>query len=249
MPVHGRRTSVLINQYDLSTYFKTAELNGEAGLLDSTTFQASAKTFVPDFADANVSLNGLWDAKVAPGETVNQIDDVLQPILGVDSDQLFVIANEGAATHGNNVHMGVVKETKYSVTAPHNQLVSVSAELKVCNGLLQQGALMHQLTARTATGNGSVHDNGALSTFGAKAQIHLTAMSGSASPSLAVIIEDSADGVSGWATIGTFTTLTAVGSERISIAGTVRRYIRVSFTITGTTPSFTFAVALARNNS
>ena len=61
---------------------------------------------------------------------------------------------------------------------------------------------------------------------------------------VAAIVEDSADS-SSWATIGTFTTLAATGSERLAIAGTVRRYTRVRWDVTGT-GSITAQVSIAR---
>ncbi|MEN3329013.1 MAG: hypothetical protein V7638_3820 [Acidobacteriota bacterium] len=250
MAIHGRRTQVLVNQYDLSIYFKNAELNGEAAVLDATTFTAAAKTFIPDFVEGGVSLSGVWsadqfEATNNPAGLDNRVDDVLQPILGVDSDQYFLIGQEGLGTFGLNTQILAGKETKYSVQSPFNGLVSAMAEVK-SDGPIQQAILLAHQVARTATGTGTAYDGAAATAFGAKVQIHCT--EASAGDTLDVIVEDSADNVS-WATIGTFTQLTAVGHQRISIAGTIRRYVRVSWTIAGTGPSFTFVVALARNNS
>jgi hypothetical protein len=60
-----------------------------------------------------------------------------------------------------------------------------------------------------------------------------------------VTIEDSADGSTNWTTIGTFATVTGLTSERLVIAGTVRRYLRVVDNVTGTGTN-TRSVALAR---
>lgn len=250
MAIHGRRTQVLVNQFDLSTFFKNAEINSEAAMLDATTFTAQAKQFLPDFTEGSVSLSGLWaadqfEATNNPTGLDNRVDDVLQPILGVDTDQLFLIGQEGLGSVGLNTQIFTGKETKYSITSPTNNLVSAMAEVK-SNGLIQQAILLAHQTARSASGNGTSYNAGAATTFGAKAQIHCTAAS--SGDTLDVIVEDSADG-SSWATIGTFTQLAAVGSQRISIAGTVRQFVRVSWTIAGTGPSFTFVVALARNIS
>lgn len=94
--------------------------------------------------------------------------------------------------------------------------------------------------ARTATGN-----SGVLSGYGPasslRAQLNVTAVSGT-SPSLTVLIEDSVDGGVTFNTIGTFAAKTATGREVINVTGLFGEHLRVSWTITGTTPSFTFAV-------
>lgn len=59
-------------------------------------------------------------------------------------------------------------------------------------------------------------------------------------PSLAVTLEHSSDGET-WTTHSTFAAKTGVGSERKVFAG-IDQWARVTWTITGTTPSFTFSV-------
>lgn len=248
MPVAGRKTRVLCNEFDLSSYFKTAEVNGEAAVLDATVFSSVEKEYLPDLVEGSVSLSGLWaadqfEATNNPTGLDNKVDDVLAPILGADTDQLFLIGPEGLGSFGLRVRMLQGKETKYSVQSPMNNLVSAMAEVK-SDGAIMSGVLLAHQVARTTTADGSDSDNGAATSLGAKAQIHCT--SASAGDTLDVIIEDSADGVT-WATIGTFTQLTAVGSELISIAGTVRQHVRASWIIAGTGPSFTFVVGFARN--
>lgn len=95
--------------------------------------------------------------------------------------------------------------------------------------------------ARTATGDsGSLGPNyGSASTL--RAQLNVTAASGT-SPTLNVLIEDSVDEGATWNTVGTFAQRTAAGREVLNITGLFGDTLRVSWTIGGTTPSFTFAV-------
>ena len=105
------------------------------------------------------------------------------------------------------------------------------------------GLVLHPETGRSATFTGTALDNGAASLVGWQANLHLTtAVSGN----FALIIEHSATGA--WAgeqaTLGSFTlTGAAVGSENISGAGTVERYVRLKGTRTAgsITPVVTFA--------
>jgi hypothetical protein len=68
----------------------------------------------------------------------------------------------------------------------------------------------------------------------------VTAASGT-NPSLTVVMEDTLDGTN-WFTIGTFAAKTAASTEAVNITTPFTDRIRVRWTITGTTPSFTFSV-------
>ncbi len=66
-----------------------------------------------------------------------------------------------------------------------------------------------------------------------------TATANGTTPTLDVVIQTSHDGTT-WRTAHTFTQATATGTQRASF--TVDRFVRASWTVDGTTPSFTFAV-------
>jgi len=92
--------------------------------------------------------------------------------------------------------------------------------------------------ARTTNGN-----SGDLRVYGGeslRAQLNVTAASGTA-PTLNVLIEDTLDGVN-YNTIGTFAQKTAAGREVINVTVPFSETLRVSWTVAGTNPSFTFAV-------
>lgn len=75
--------------------------------------------------------------------------------------------------------------------------------------------------------------------------VNTTAASGT-SPTLTIKIQDSLDRQT-WYDVATLTTVTAAGQLRQTV-NNVGNYIRASYTIGGTTPSFTFSVdAVGRN--
>lgn len=93
--------------------------------------------------------------------------------------------------------------------------------------------------ARTASGSSTpVTDQGDENTL--RVQLNVTAASGT-TPTLNVVIEDSLDG-SNWNTIGTFAQRTGPGREVVNITAPFTNRVRVSWTVGGTTPSFTFDV-------
>lgn len=73
-----------------------------------------------------------------------------------------------------------------------------------------------------------------------RAQLDVTAASGT-TPSMTVVIESTLDGTN-WDALGTFAAKTAAGREVITINPVIGRRVRARWTITGTTPSFTFSV-------
>lgn len=90
--------------------------------------------------------------------------------------------------------------------------------------------------AQTASGAGITHgladDIEQLVVF-----LNVTAASGT-TPTLVVTVQESPDGVE-WAYLGAFAQQTAVGTNELSFAQ-VAEFVRVSWVIGGTTPSFTF---------
>lgn len=92
--------------------------------------------------------------------------------------------------------------------------------------------------ARTSSANGSAVELGDRGTL--RLLLDVTAATGT-TPTLDAAVETSFDGVT-WRSLGAFTQKTATGTERKSFAG-ADRFVRVTWTIGGTTPSFTFSVS------
>jgi hypothetical protein len=94
-------------------------------------------------------------------------------------------------------------------------------------------------SARTTNGN----SGDLLRVYGGesvRAQLNVTGASGT-SPTLNVLIEDTLDGTN-YNTIGSFTQKTSAAREIINITAPFAETLRVSWTIAGTNPSFTFSI-------
>jgi hypothetical protein len=95
-----------------------------------------------------------------------------------------------------------------------------------------------ELSSRTTSGNsGNLRSSGGESV---RAQLNISGVTGTA-PTLNVLIEDSLDGIN-YNTIGTFAQKTAAGREVINIAAPFAETLRVSWTIGGSNPTFTFGL-------
>lgn len=238
----GRDASVLVNEFDLSRYLKKIAPSVAVDILDGTTFQPPGgfKEKLPGEADGKLSCEGFFQA--SDGTTPDAIDDVFHDIRGSETKAVFTGAPEGASAVGKRAFLMSVDESSHSAETVVDQLIMTQAEFESSSGM-EAGVVLHQVTAETATGNGSSVDNGAATARGAVAHLHVTAAS--ASDTLDVVVQHSADN-SVWVDLITFAQKSAVGSERVEVTGTVNRYVRARRVIAGTGPSFTFAVAFAR---
>ncbi len=97
--------------------------------------------------------------------------------------------------------------------------------------------------ARTTAGSQVFQGDGYGTAKTLRAQLNVTAVAGT-SPTMTVLIEDSLDGTN-WNTVGTFAAVTAAAREVINVTTPFAERLRVSWTMGGTTPSFTFSVIVA----
>jgi hypothetical protein len=116
--------------------------------------------------------------------------------------------------------------------------------LKSAGTALEWGHLLANVSGATISGALASLDQAAGSLNGAVGYLFLTGVS--AGDTIEVKVQDSPNN-SAWADLITFTLDgSVIGAERLTVSGSVGRYVRVSYTITGTDPSFDFAVIFIR---
>jgi hypothetical protein len=139
---------------------------------------------------------------------------------------------------------------KYTRISSRGELHKAHAEYTV-SGQKDNGCLiLHALTAETATGNtqgANAQDNGASTSAGAVGYLQVTAISGTGA-TIDVKVRHSADNVT-YVDLMTFTQVVLADgrkAERKTASGTVNRYLAVSWTIAGTSPSVTCLIGCKR---
>ena len=239
--VHGSQGRVYLNGFDLSSFFKNATSNEEIGAHDTTGLGGpTARTFMPGLVDATLSVEGLFSAAVA---AVNTVDAVLSAATRDKGADVWAWLPSGDVDGAAGYSL-LANVTTYEIESPVDDLVSVTAEAQSNVGL-EPVLILHPLTARTTTANGVARDNTLATTQGGVGYLQVTAASG-ATPNLLVRIQHSVDG-SAWVDLVPFTAVTVANrAQRLAVAGTVNRHVRAQWTITGTTPSFTFHAAFGR---
>ncbi|CAB4144698.1 hypothetical protein UFOVP1296_36 [uncultured Caudovirales phage] len=233
---HGKNTKILINQYDLSSFFSESSVSQSVETGETTTFTSSAKSYVVGLTDSTMSLKGFYD-----GDT-GAVDEIMEAALATDNE-IITVAPEGLVA-GSRVTTFNSLFTSYEITSPVADVVSISMEGQT-NDRMDRGISLYALTATSATGSSTAIDNATSTTNGGVGQIHVPINTRNGTSTIK--IQHSADN-STWADLITFSVVstTTVTSERVAVTGTVNRYLRVNHTIAGSTGSTTYHANFAR---
>lgn len=226
----GYKARLLLGDFSLSSKLTDASFPFAVEMLDVTTFaDDGVKRFIPGLDTSTVSMSGFLDADTAADSTA-----------WTDAQPLTYGPTGLAA--GSPVFMVDTLKTSYEVGTQVSGVVSFDLAAQT-DGLTAIGRSIRDLTAATSDGSSSAVDGGAASSGGGVAHLHVTAYSGFTDVN--VTVEGSANGTSGWATVATFAQFTGVTSERVTVAGSVARYLRATVDVDGS-GSVTFAVGFAR---
>ena len=240
---HGSSTVVLANEKVVSSEISGWTMTHQRAVSEVTTVGQTAGAagafFVPGLMSGTLGLRGPEQLDSTTGLQVE-----LQAAIGVDNNLLVTCLPEGVAI-GKPAFFAVVDPTDYAVDASVADAVAVTFSAQADESV-EMGYVIHALAAETVDGNGTAVDRGVVSTpstRGLVAAIHVTAYSGLTSAALK--IQHSPDN-SAWADLVSFTTVTALTQQRVSVPNgtTVNRYLRVVTDVTGT-GSVTFLVAAA----
>lgn len=238
--VSGVTLKVLINQYDVTGYFRKLDLDCQTSMYDTTVFGSTSKAFIPGLRSGTIAVEGLFE-EVA---TVNAPDNVFSAIEAAATVPLVSVFPEGWAL-GKRAYLLQAHENKHDIGAQVDALIMNSAEFTDNDGY-DFGVSLHALSAETSLPyTGTATDNGAATTNGGVAFLHVSAIAG-ASPNAVIKIQHAA--VSSYADLVTFTAVTAATSQRVVVAAgtTVNRNLRATITEGGTTSSITPSISFAR---
>lgn len=238
----GVTMKILVNQYDLTGYFRKMDLDAQVSMHDTTVFGSTSKAFIPGLRGGTIALEGLFEEAV----TANAPDNVFAAIEATATVPIVSIAPAGLAL-GNRVYLLQAHENKHDIGAQVDALIMNSAEFTDNDGY-DFGVSLHALSAETSLPyTGTAVDNLAATTNGGVGFLHITAIAGGA-PNVVVKIQHAA--VATYADLVTFTAVTSLanGFQRVvvPVGTTVNRNLRVTVTEGGTTSSVTFQASFAR---
>lgn len=236
---HGKNVNVFVNEFDFSTFFNDVSATSTVETSEVSAFGSSAKEYIVGLQDGTVSLGGMFDG------TATGTDTVFSAVLGSATKQLVIVAPSGNSVGASAIVLEA-DDTSYEVSGAVADVVQTSAEFQSSEGV-EHGRVLSSGAAITSTGSGTSVDNTAASTNGGVG--FLSVPTNTRNGNITVKVQQSADN-STFTDLITFTVVTSTQktSERVEVAGTVARHLRVNFTVAGSTGSATPIVAFARRN-
>lgn len=232
--VHSKESRILVNETSASADITGYTVTHSRNMSQVTTLVDDGMRCLPGLLSGSVGLRGVFDS------SAGSFYQEAAASVGVDDGYLVTVAPAGL-TLGSPAFLVVSDMQDFTVDSAVADAVSATVTAMPDNGV-DWGVMLHALTAETADSNGSSVDNAAATTNGTSANLHVTAYSGLTS--IVIKIQSSPDN-SVWTDYITFTTVTAATSERKTTTGSVPRYLRALWDVTGT-GSCTFALAVAR---
>lgn len=186
-----------------------------------------------------LNVSGFWEA--GSGSFVD--DDMWANFGGVGP--WSVSGPDGSIAEGNTAYLVNAVRTSYSALAAVGDVAPFSGVAMSTGAFARGVTLLTPSTARTATGTGSIVQIGAVPAGRAmRAALHVVSIAGT-TPTFAAILQSAATvGFASPTTRATFTTVSSAAGTRsaewqtTAIGPITDAFWRISYTITGTTPSY-----------
>ena len=223
---------------DLTTVNNQIQLQAEAESKDTTAFAPTGDVWHEELSgikSASLTASGQWEAGDA-----SKVDD---EAFGDFGSVGAVSVCPATAADASLAWLTQYNRRQYQLLGGVGDVAPWSWQ---ANGSwpLVRGQVLATPAAKTSSSTGTAVQLGAVtSAQHLYVALHIFSVSGT-TPSLTVAIQsDNASNFPSAATVTTLTAANAIGSQITRVAGAITDdWFRVSYTITGTTPSFLFAV-------
>ena len=233
--IHGSQARLYINDLDMSLYVEQVDQEITRQTAEHTPL--AAQTTNRAVGVNSVTLNLAGSAYVADSNAAHHWEQAQA------SDNALYAFVPGGDVVGRVVYCAHSMQGDMSITAPSSDIVRIPFG-HLGTGQLDRAVILRAMSTG-GTAPGATHDATADSVDGGAAYLFCTALGGT-EPELAVTLQHSDDGLD-WSTLVAMTALEATGAEKKAVAGEVKRYLRVTWTLTGTEPTARWFAAFARH--
>ena len=200
------------------------------GVLDATGIDKSANERLQGLVSGSVSFSAFFNDAAAAEHVALRVPTTGAPVTWAIGQ---TVGNAAGMTQGIGISYDPTRGPDGGLTFDVG--METYTTLPVWGVMLTPG-----LKTDTSAANGATLDQSAQTTAGAEAILHVTSFTGT---NFTATVQDSSDG-SSWGTLKAFTQVTGTGSERVTVSGTVERYVRVISS--GTFNPVSFAVSFRR---
>jgi len=252
--VHGKGTKVYLDEFEMTTYFNSADVTLTNETAEVTAFSDSSKAYILGLADGTLTLGGMWN------QETDGSDEELQAILGSSTAANITVA-EKAGTIGNRATIARCDEVNYTISNPVGDVSTITADFQGTSNSGTLGTMTYGITGGVQLTTGSSIDYDGLgnltgvdaplaasSSAGGAALLHVPTNSIAGGVTTIKVQHDSASDFSSAADLISFTNVAASTktSEMVVCSGTVNRYVRATASTAGSSGSITFMVTFAR---
>jgi hypothetical protein len=241
MALAGDHVQIIVGGYDLTADLNKVNIDDSRKMHSTLSFNDDVEKFIPGQRMAKLAHAGFMNAVAAQSHPVLKglaVDGVVGIFVGQNTDPVV----------GDPVYNLLTQQQNYQVAPQVGQVIPFQANFANRGERAGWGVALAVPVSFTNSTNGTGVNNGAASSNGGAAFLHILQAAGS--DTYTIVIEDSNTGAFGGEenTIGTFTLdASELGSERLALSGTIRQYVRFKATRTGSTgDTVRLAIALVR---
>lgn len=240
----GKKSRIWVGELNAGCYARSASFDSSDQMIDVTTFcsdedEEGSMEFTPANLDTGTfDISGPLDSDGTSGSQWATLADLKAVTDGFPVTFAPLGADPGTVQLLKGLQATLADTSNVGSSNDWSMQVQTTGQYDMNGSLLQTATV-------TADGSSTAIDNGAATSDGGVAHLHVTAFSGFTSDD--IIIEGSTTGAFAGeeTTIVTFSQVTATGYERMLVAGTIPQHLRVTHDV-ATTGSITVAVAFAR---
>lgn len=237
----GKWARIFIDGYSLTAKISNVAPNNAFTEVEVSGY-GQDKNYLAGQGDGTLVIDGFFDA------TANQTHDALKTLASGDNAQIVTVAygNNAAPVAGDATITLRGNQMNYQTIPAKDGAIAVKATIRPAADypIPEFGVLLDDATI-TQDGSSTAVNNGASSANGGVGYLHILGLS--SGDSIVVKIQHSSDNNT-YADLITFTLDgSAIGGERITVAGTVDQYLKATYDVTGASISFPLAVAFSRS--
>lgn len=232
----AKNARIYVSGYDLSGFANRIALALPRDYEDCTCFGDDGHKWAPILENNSLTFEAFYT-----GEAAGEVTERLNAYRGNTAALVSIImgtAQEAKAIAGDGLY-----QNDYPIEVPVEGLIKTTGSFNF-DQRATGGYLLQPKATKTSDGNGDVVDDGASSSDGCEAYLHVFAC-GADDDLIVKVQTDTTVGFGSPTDLITFTTATGVTAEKKSTSGAVERYVRVSWSGTPTY-SATFAVIWCR---
>ena len=228
MALAGDHVQILVGGYELTGDMNRVTVSDTYDMHDVTAFSDGAHRFIQGQRKIALEHAGYMNSQAAGSHPVLK-DALVNGIVSV------LLGQNAAPVVGDPVHSLYALQGKYGSKPEVSKYVPFGAQFANSGDQAGWGVLLTPPVAITATTTGSGVDEGAATSKGGAAFLHVLQVSTPDTYSIVVEGATNAGFSTGLVTLATFTLNgSALGSERIAINGSIPQFIRYKATKTGT---------------